>query len=217
MDSSDEVEVYNSAAAEAHLERIDESFVEHVLRLLPTPEQLRGPALDIGCGPAQIPIKLLQRLDGTRMVVLDGSPNMIRVARENARKACVADRMRFVLGDGKSLPFEDGAFSMVTCNSMLHHVREPLSLLKEVGRVAEPGATILLRDLRRPAFPLQSLHTWWHGRKYRGLMRQLFGASVRASYTADELGSMLRDAPIPRAKVFRYKRAHIGIERPGSA
>jgi ubiquinone/menaquinone biosynthesis C-methylase UbiE len=215
MDSSDEVEVYNSAAAEAHLERIDESFVQHVVHLLPRAEHLSGRALDIGCGPAQIPIKLLQRLHGARMVVLDGSPNMIRVAKENARRAGVADRMRFVLGDGKSLPFANSSFSMITCNSMLHHVREPLSLLKEMRRVAASDATILLRDLRRPMFPLLWPHMWWHGRKYRGLMRQLFRASVRASYTADELGRMLRDAPIPRARVFRYKRAHIGIERPG--
>src|SRR5689334_10631972 len=77
MDSSDEVEVYNSAAAEAHLERIDNTFVEHVLRLLPSLQDWKLPALDIGCGPAQIPIKLLKRMPKVRMVVLDGAPNML--------------------------------------------------------------------------------------------------------------------------------------------
>src|SRR5690349_1756400 len=134
MDSADEVEVYNSAAAEAHLERIDDTFVQHVLRLLPRPDNLKLPALDIGCGPAQIPVKLLQRLPRLRMTVLDGAPNMLRAAKENARRAGVDGRMELVLGDGKALPFPDGAFSLVTCNSMLHHAREPLSLLSEIRR-----------------------------------------------------------------------------------
>ena len=217
MDSSDEVEVYNSAAAEAHLERIDNTFVEHVLRLLSSSPNLELLALDIGCGPAQIPIKLLKRLPKLRMVVLDGAPNMLRAAQENARQAGVSDRMRFVLANSKSLPFSTGAFSLVTCNSMLHHVREPLLLLSELRRVAASDATILLRDLRRPAFPVQALHVWWHGRKYKGLMRRLFEASVRASYTAEEIRIMLRTAPILDARVFQYKGAHIGLERRGRA
>ena len=35
MDDSDEVESYASAAAARHLDAIDNTFVEHVLRLLP--------------------------------------------------------------------------------------------------------------------------------------------------------------------------------------
>jgi ubiquinone/menaquinone biosynthesis C-methylase UbiE len=217
MDSSDEVEVYNSAAAEAHLERIDNTFVEHVLRLLPSSPRLELLALDIGCGPAQIPIKLLKRLPNLEMVALDGAPNMLRAAQQNARRAGVADRMHFVLGNSKALPFPTGAFSLVTCNSMLHHVREPLLLLSEIRRVAASGTAILLRDLRRPAFPVQGLHVWWHRRKYKGLMRRLFAASVGASYTAEEIGIMLRTVPIPDARVFQYKGAHIGIERRGGA
>ena len=239
MDSSDEVAVYNSAAAEDHLDRIDDTFVEHLLRLLPeqcrshqgaeaglpstkvepTPRSLTVaallelPGLDIGCGPAQIPVKLLLRLPHLRMVALDGAPNMLRCARQNAVEARVGDRLRLAQGDGKQLPFAAGAFSIVTCNSVLHHARDPLALLREIRRVAAPGAAILLRDLRRPAFPMQRLHLWLHGRKYRGLMRQLFAASVRAAYTSDELAIMLRTVPIPGAHVFRYKGAHIGIER----
>lgn len=214
MDCSDEVEVYNSAAAEAHLDRIDNTFVAHLLRLLETASRPLGPALDIGCGPAQIPVKILKRLPRLRMVALDGAANMLRAAVENARSAGVEGRLILVEGDGKVLPFADGSFSVVTCNSVLHHARDPLALLGELRRVAAPDAAILLRDLRRPAFPVERLHLWRHGRKYRGLMRQLFDASVRAAYTTDELKQMLLQTPIPGARVFRHKGAHIGIERP---
>jgi ubiquinone/menaquinone biosynthesis C-methylase UbiE len=214
MDSCDEVQVYNNAAAQAHLNRIDDSFVTHLMKLLASASTPPGQGLDIGCGPAQIPVKILQRLPRLRMVALDGAPNMLRCAGDNARTAAVTDRLRLVQGDGKCLPFADGRFSVITCNSVLHHAHDPVALLQEIQRVAAPGAAILLRDLRRPAFPLQRLHLWRHGRKYHGLMRELFDASVRASYTTDELTLLLRRAPIPGARVFRYRGAHIGIERP---
>ncbi|MSO19143.1 MAG: class I SAM-dependent methyltransferase [Acidobacteria bacterium] len=248
MDCSDEVEVYNSAAASAHLDAIDNTFVEHLMRLLPESEPRppgrghardtgmignRAPSLavgalrdqvrksqylglDIGCGPAQIPVKTLQRVPGLRLVGLDGAGNMLRCARANAVQAGVEDRLILAQGDAKNLPFADGTFSIVTCNSMLHHARDPLALLREIRRVAAPGAAILLRDLRRPAYPLQAWHLWRHGRKYSGLMRRLFDLSVQAAYTADELEAMLRAVPIPGARVFRYKGAHIGIERRGN-
>jgi hypothetical protein len=58
MDDSSEVQAYSSAAADAYLSHIDDTFVEHALRLIgPVP----GCALDIGCGPGQILMKLLLR------------------------------------------------------------------------------------------------------------------------------------------------------------
>jgi len=60
MDDSGEVEAYSSAAAQAYLDRLDDTFVEHAVRLLNGCE--RGRALDIGTGPGQIVIKLARRL-----------------------------------------------------------------------------------------------------------------------------------------------------------
>jgi len=46
-------------------------------------------------------------------------------------------------------------------------------------------------------------------------MRRLFDDSVRAAYTLDELQEFLDQAQLPGARVFRFRRAHIGIERLG--
>jgi len=103
---------------------------------------------------------------------------------------------------------------MVICNSMLHHARSPAELLRELFRVAAPGAPVLVRDLRRPARPLLRWHLWRHGRCYEGLMRQLFHASVRAAYTLAELQGFLDQAQLSDARAFRFHGAHVGIERP---
>jgi ubiquinone/menaquinone biosynthesis C-methylase UbiE len=216
MDAPEEVSSYSSAAAEKHLDAIDNTFVEHVLHLLPLTNTIApGWALDIGTGPAQIPIKILTRVPTLRCIGIDRSLNMLACARSSAVAAGVSDRLTLVCSEGRSLPFADGAFSVVLCNSVLHHANEPVALLREMFRVASPQAAILLRDLRRPSRPLLGWHLWRHGRHYRGEMRRLFDASVRAAYTPEELGTMLSQAGWHGGALFRFRGAHLGVERRG--
>jgi len=220
MDASEEVESYSSAAAEKHLDAIDDTFVEHLLRLVPQHDPRdAGPAwaLDVGTGPAQIPIKILRRIPNLRFVAIDRFPNMLACARQNAELAGVSDRLTLIRSDGQALPFAAGKFAVVICNSVLHHAREPVKLLQEIFRVASPAGAVLIRDLRRPSRPLLNWHLWRHGRRYRGAMRRLFNASVRAAYTTGELDEMLSQAGANGASVFRYRGAHLGIERRGRA
>jgi len=216
MDEAEEVQSYNSAAAARHLDAIDNTFVKHLRRLLPTRETWNGSCwgLDVGTGPAQIPIKILRQIPGLKIIGLERSPSMLACARQNAAQAGLADRLLLLRADGHSLPFPDGVFSMVCCNSVLHHAREPLRLLREIFPVAAPDAAVLLRDLRRPARPLLRWHLWRHGRHYQGLMRRLFENSARAAYTLEELEDFIQKAGLPGATVFRFRGAHIGIERP---
>ncbi len=216
MDEAEQVESYSSAATARHLDAIDNTFVEHLLRLFVTQGRAPGAlawGLDVGTGPAQIPIKVLAKVPGLKLIGLDRSQNMLARARRNAERAGVADRLTLSTGDGHSLPFPDGAFSVVLCNSMLHHARQPVQLLREMARVAAPGAAVLLRDLRRPLRPFLGWHLWRHGRRYRGLMRELFEDSVRAAYTLEELEQFLREARLERVRAFRCRGAHIGFER----
>ncbi|MBI3895913.1 MAG: methyltransferase domain-containing protein [Acidobacteria bacterium] len=215
MNEAEEVQSYNSAAVARHLHAIDDTFVEHLLRLFPIREMVNGSrwGLDVGTGPAQISIKILRQIPGLKIIGLDRSPNMLACARQNAERAQLTDRLLLLRADGCSLPFPNGMFSIVCCNSVLHHVREPRRLLQEIFRVAAPDAAVLLRDLRRPARPLLRWHLWRHGRHYQGLMRRLFEDSVRAAYTLDELEAFLRDTRLSDATAFSFRSAHIGIAR----
>jgi len=220
MDDSSEVEAYSSAAAEAYLNKIDDTFVEHAVRLIGSAS---GRAIDIGCGPGQIVMKLAARLPQWKFIGVDRSLTMIRRAKEVAEPhtAPEASRMQanartnvfFLAGDAGALPVEDGSVDLVLCNSVLHHIGDPRRLFSEIRRVAKPGAAILLRDLRRPSRVLFPLHVRWHGRHYDGLMYKLYRDSVNAAYTAEEVSAMLRTAAIPGARLFTRGSTHLGIER----
>jgi ubiquinone/menaquinone biosynthesis C-methylase UbiE len=235
MDDSDEVAAYASAASQSYLEKLDDTFVEHALRLVRG--RAAGRALDIGCGPGQIVHKLAARMPGWQFTGADRAPNMIAQARKNqappgqassgaeaspnqppgpgapAARALFNSRVEFLVADGNRLPFPDVSFDLVTSNSVLHHLRDPGRVLAEAARLAKPGGAILVRDLRRPLRLAYSLHIRWHGRHYSGLMYKLYCDSVRSAYTARELEELLRRSPLEGASIFLHRRTHMGIQR----
>ncbi len=213
MEDSDEVEAYASAAAQAHLDAIDDTFVAHAQLLVNGRE--RGRALDIGTGPGQIVIKLGTKLTRWKFVGIDRSAAMIQTAREAlANTAEVAGRVDLQVADGNSLDFPDASFDLVICNSVLHHMAEPQNLFSEIARVVKPGGAILLRDLRRPSRFKYGFHIRKHGKHYKGEMRRLYVASVQAAYTEEELQKMVGASALRDVRVFRHGKTHIGFERP---
>lgn len=213
MDDSEEVEAYASASAQAFLARIDDSFVEHALRL--ASKRPRGRALDVGTGPGQIVLKLAYRLSLWKFTGVDSSPGMIQQARASLASAIneLAGRVKFQVADGNRLAFPDASFDFVMCNSVLHHLAEPHNLLGEMARLVKPNGAILLRDLRRPSRLKYPFHVRWHGRKYSGTMYKLYCDSVHAAYTAPELQHLLNSSPLYGARVFTHRSTHLGIER----
>ncbi len=213
MDDSEEVEAYASATAQAWLDKIDDSFVEHAARLVKG--RNRGRALDIGTGPGQIALKLALRLSLWKVIGVDRSQKMIdeAIAKLVATPPATG-RLEFHVADGNRLDFPNATFDLVICNSVLHHFAEPRNLLAEIARVTKPRGAILLRDLRRPSRLEYPFHVRWHGRHYDGAMGKLYRDSVRAAYTVPELQRLLDASPLRGARVFRHGSTHIGLERP---
>ena len=86
---------------------------------------LRGDerVLDAGCGSGKLTRLLLQSLPQGRVVGVDLSRNMVRLAHDNL-KADFAGRVRFVAGDLVALPFRecfDGIFSTASFHWVFDH------------------------------------------------------------------------------------------------
>jgi ubiquinone/menaquinone biosynthesis C-methylase UbiE len=209
MGSTEEAEIYSSAAAQAYLEKVDATFVAHALNL----GVKQGLVLDVGTGPGQIPIKLALRNPRLQIMGIDLSEAMLVKARKNAELAGVLGRVTFQVGDAKHTLLPSRHFDLVICNSLLHHAADPLATLNEIARVAKPEGALLLRDLRRPSALAFPIHIRWFGRNYSGLMKKLYTDSVRAAYTSGELGELLDRSEISGGHFFRKGFTHIGIER----
>ncbi|MGH9344787.1 MAG: class I SAM-dependent methyltransferase [Terriglobia bacterium] len=208
MDESDGVEAYASATAQAHLDTLDDVFVDRILSL----GIEDGFALDIGTGPGRIPLKVAHRCPRLHLVGVDRSAAMLRAARESAVKRGLEGRVEFMLADASRLCFPAASFDLVISNSLLHHLNYPVEVFNEMARVTKRGGKVLVRDLRRPPRPAFAAHIAWHGRHYSGRMKALYKDSVRAAYTPAELRGLLQRSKLASAAIFLERRTHLGFE-----
>jgi ubiquinone/menaquinone biosynthesis C-methylase UbiE len=108
-----------------------------------------GEAVDLGCGPGHLAIKLAQLACGFRVTGVDLSDEMLAQAEGHARQAGLGDRVSFCQGDAARIPFPDGSLDLVVSTLSLHHWSDPVAVLDEIARVLRPGGAFLVFDLRR--------------------------------------------------------------------
>src|SRR5258708_16503093 len=101
--------------------------------------------LDVGCGRGGV-VELVWR-DVKLAAGLD--PDSRSLTGHRARG------MPILRGVGEHLPFASGSFDLVVSVWVLEHLREPLTVFREVGRVPRPGAPslFLTPHLHHPPLP----------------------------------------------------------------
>ncbi|XAM01081.1 class I SAM-dependent methyltransferase [Phycisphaeraceae bacterium D3-23] len=174
-----------------------------------------GLALDLGTGPGDIPVLLCGRSVGRPSVVaIDLAQTMLDLAGPKVTSAGLGDRIDLRLMDVKSLDFADASFDAVFSNTILHHIPEPLAMLKEAARVLRPGGLLLIRDLRRPD-SLEGLEALVaeHAADEDAAQRQLFAQSLHAALTPDELGALAHEAGLADAEVVVDTDRHMSMQR----
>ncbi|HSL65341.1 MAG TPA: methyltransferase domain-containing protein [Gaiellaceae bacterium] len=108
--------------------------------------------LDAGTGTGAVALALAPLV--AEVVAVDPSPERLAGA---GRQAQGVGNVSFVEGDAAALPFERGAFDLVTCVRILHHVRRPELVLAELVRVTRLGGRLLVVDQLAPVDPLVAL------------------------------------------------------------
>ena len=108
-----------------------------------------GVILDLGTGPGYLPIEIARRSAFIRIVGIDLSRKLIRMAKQNASKAGLSDRLEFRVGNAAKLQFEDASFDMVLSTGMLHSLRNPVAVLREAYRVLKEERQAWIYDPAR--------------------------------------------------------------------
>ncbi len=106
-----------------------------------------GEALDVGCGPGWLDVRLAQVAPRLSVTGIDVEPEMVERATANASASGVAGRVRFQVGDVAKLPFPDGRFDLVISSFSAHHWQDPARGLAEIYRVLKPGGEVRIYDI----------------------------------------------------------------------
>ena len=94
--------------------------------------------LDVGCGVGMTAAYLAKTI-GCRVTGIDLREAMIARCNERAEREGVTDRVSFRVADAGALPFDDDAFDVVMCESVLALVEDQRRVLVEMRRALEPG------------------------------------------------------------------------------
>ncbi len=206
MDTAEAAEAYD---AMEHGE-VDDAFVNRVIDL----GARSGHFIDVGTGPAQIPILLAKRCPNLNITAIDLSEEMLKIAEQHVIDSDLSKQISLECIDAKELPYVDNCFDGIISNSIVHHIHDALTALKEMGRVLKPKGVILIRDLIRPETTDDAQRfVDIYAAEDTPYQQKLYYDSFLASFTIEEVKEMLNQTDMNGAVVVQSTDRHWSIER----
>lgn len=148
--------------------------------------------LDVACGPGLLVCafaKVVRHASG-----IDLTPAMLEQARRLQSEQGLQN-IDWQLGDVESLPFSDGHFSIVSSRFALHHLQNPLAVLKEMRRVCAPGGRVVVADSAPAADKAEAFNA----------MERLRDPSHVRAFSIEELRQLFGDAGLEEPTVEFYR------------
>ena len=198
------------AYAGADFGEVNQAFVDRLLELAGPLEH--ADAIDLGTGPADIPVRLVRARPTWRVVAIDASGPMVEIARRLVAEAGSSDAVEVVLADAKSTGLAKHSFDVVFSNSILHHVTLTEPFWMEVRRLGRPGALVFLRDLARPRdeASARAIVERYSGTESDQLKTDYYN-SLLSAYTVDEIRRQLAHADLGLLRVTMVTDRHLDV------
>ena len=170
-----------------------------------------GLVLELGPGPGYLGLEWLKKSTGASLKAVEISPGMIEIARRNAQEYGLADRVEYVKGDVRKIPFDDNLFDGLFTNGSLHEWADPKSVFSEIERVLKPGGKYCVSDLRRDMHPLVK----WFMRTVTKPkeIRPGLTSSIHASYLVEEIRIILGESNL---KGYKVRKTPMGLVIAGT-
>ncbi|MEO0944481.1 MAG: bifunctional 2-polyprenyl-6-hydroxyphenol methylase/3-demethylubiquinol 3-O-methyltransferase UbiG [Pseudomonadota bacterium] len=101
--------------------------------------------LDLGCAGGFMAEALSNK--GARVTGIDPASDAIEAAK--SRAMVVGQDIRYDVGVGEDLPYDDASFDAVVCVDVLEHVSDLTKVTAEIARVLRPGGMFLYDTINR--------------------------------------------------------------------
>ena len=197
------------AYAQADFEEAHGRFTD-LLKEMFSEQALGTWVLDLGCGPADISLRVARAYPGCQVHGVDGSEAMLSHGLEAICREDLEHRIRLIHGylPGAALPRE--SYDSVVSNSLLHHLKDPRVLWETAAEVTSPGAPIFVMDLMRPSSTqaAREIVELYCPSEPEHLKRDFF-LSLLAAYRPDEVREQLRRVGLSSLQVNVVSDRHL--------
>lgn len=113
-----------------------------------------GSVLDVATGTAEIALRIAKKRKRLQVVGLDFSPRMVVFGTNKVRRKGLGDRVRFVLGDARFLPFRGSEFEALTIAFGIRNMDERERILQEFYTLLRPGGQLIIMEFGVPEAPV---------------------------------------------------------------
>jgi ubiquinone/menaquinone biosynthesis C-methylase UbiE len=117
---------------------------------------ISGRLLDLGCGPADITVRLALACPEVTIDGVDGSAAMLHFGQRRVDAAGLSHRVHLCQAFLPDEPPPGTDYDIIVSSSLLHHLHHPQVLWRYLARYARLGARVFVFDLMRPASPEQA-------------------------------------------------------------
>ncbi|TAJ98807.1 ubiquinone/menaquinone biosynthesis methyltransferase [bacterium] len=184
--------------------------------------------LDLGSGTGDLALTAAKEIKEGRIVGLDFSPEMIRLAREKKRRSPSGDRTDYILGSALAPPFKAEAFDAVMTAFVLRNITDLDLFFHHAYRLLRPGGKLVSLDMFPPSrFPFSFFYSFyfyrlvpWIGAALahdRGAYQYL-SDSVRTFDPPETIAELIRQKGFEKVKIKKFMSGavclHLG-EKPG--
>jgi ubiquinone/menaquinone biosynthesis C-methylase UbiE len=190
--------------------RVNSAFVDDLIASGNVGPQV----IDLGCGPAMIPIELCKRDPTVLVMGIDAEVGMLEIAKLEVELAGMLDRVILRHADASAMDdFEEQMADTVISNSLIHHLEQPEAGLITCHRLLCDGGRLFVRDLARPDSEQQveRLVSMYAGEESPAA-QQLFRQSLHAAITIDEVRVILGGLGISERHVQMTSDRHWTID-----
>ncbi len=176
-----------------YIAKVDKNFVKYLCRLIPPNSKV----LDVGCGIGAVLGYLEEKRKDLILKGVDNSATVIYAVKKLSNK-----RINIIKGDAENLQFSAESFDVVVSSSFLHHVFNPLSVLREMLRITKVGGKVVVRDLIRPKSN-KILEKIVYCRKEPQVIKNILRDSLHSSFKINEIEKYLAELNIVDYKIIK--------------
>ncbi len=163
--------------------------------------------LDMGCGTGVAARTIARRANFSgRVTGIDLSPYLVKAAKRLADEEGLGTLVEFRSGDTRELDIPDGEYDVVVAHTLVSHVKEALTVLKEAGRVVRPGGLIAIfdGDYASMTFALDDpVQSKWYD-------ETLINALVTSPHVMRQMPRLIQQAGLEMIRTFPYIMVEVG-------